>query len=339
MTGPSEPPRAEPAPSEPPRAEPAPSEPPRAEPAPSEPPRFEPASEPPPYQPAQYPPDQSGAYQPPHQTQQYPPHYPGGYPPPYSPDQADAYSPAGYPAPGGHPGQPTYPGAESGYPPPPGWVGAATEPPRRRPAAWIWAVIAAIVVVAVVLAVVLISNGSDDKKSADAADTTGRTLSLPNSVGNYQRVRTIDPRQLIEQFRSQLAALGDPNLVNKALIGVYGQQANPQLVFLGLAVKDVPRLQDEIDKDGVESAVRQFVTGVSTGVQNAGGKVTTPIDKVDAGKLGGTMECGQVELLTRQAGVCVWGDRSAFSFNLLLNPTDTASTADLVRQLRDAAEH
>jgi hypothetical protein len=286
-----------------------------------------------PNDPSQYqpPPVQPEPYQSPGQPTPYQPQaYPPGQPAPYDP--------ALYPPPdGAYAGQPTYPGAESGYPPPGGWPGVQEPPPRRRPAAWIWVLIAVVAVAAVVIAVAVVAGG-DSKKTQDAADTAGRTLSLPSAVGGYQRI-PVDPRQLVEQFRDQLAALGDPNLVNKALVGVYGKGSSAQLVFFGLAVKDVPKLQDQIDNDGVEAAVKQFAGGISSGVQGAGGKVTSPIRSVDPGKLGGTMQCGQVEVLTRAAGVCAWGDRSAFSFNLLLNPTDTATTAEIVRQLRAAAEH
>jgi hypothetical protein len=269
-----------------------------------------------PYQPVQppsYPADQ------PYQPVQQPPGPPQQYGQPYAPGQPYPYAggqPYGYPV-----GQPPY----------------QQQPSKKK--TWLIAVLAAVVAVAVAVTLIVVLTTSDDHQGD--AKTANRTVSLPASFGAYHKLDSVNAASLRDQIAGQLSSLGaGSGAANNAKVAAYATSgAVPQVIFLGFRVKDVPRLQSQVNDDGIEASVKQFTDGVAKGVSGQGGQSASSPKAFDAGTLGGAMRCQAATLSEKSVGLCGWGDRSYFALTLVIDQPSAAKTATVTRQLRQAAEH
>lgn len=229
----------------------------------------------------------------------------------------------------------------SPYPPyvPLGSLDELPIPMRRRASAWVWVLAAA----AVVLLLASVGNVVLDSRHVDDAQgTEGRTLVLPTTVDDYRKVQTLDLADLLDQMGASLNSLGvasgNLDVIKAGLYARSGAQ-EPSFIFIGMLVADVPELQNEVDSRGVAAAVEDFTGGVARGGTTGGGAVTGDIKSVAPGPLGGSMRCGVLTVLSRDVGVCGWGDRSAFAACLVIDPYSLDGAASLVRDFRAAAEH
>jgi hypothetical protein len=191
-------------------------------------------------------------------------------------------------------------------------------------------------VVAVIVGAVTVLAAGDDASVNDAKGTDGRTLVLPSSVDGYSQLTSFDTSPVKRLLGNQLSGLGSSgqSSVEHAQIGVYSTGgANPELVFIGLQVSDIPELKDQVKSRGVAATVKSFVNGANNG---AGG--SSPAS-VNPGPKGGSMRCLDTTLNGNNVGVCGWGDRSIFAMTIVLNPVSADRTATVTRDLRAAAEH
>jgi len=226
----------------------------------------------------------------------------------------------------------------SAYPAyPSGWEELGP-PGGRRVSTWVWVAAGVAVLLAVFAATTVVRH---DSAVDDAEGTEGRTLVLPSAVNGYRQVQTLNIRQVLDQL-ADLNGLGiSTDQLDQLRMGLYARpiSAEPTFFFVGMQVSDIPRLQDEIDADGVAATVKEFTNGVAAGGSSVGASARRGIVSVDPGPLGGSMRCGVVTVVTRDIAVCGWGDRSAVAASLLLDPTTVDEAAELTRDFRAAAEH
>ena len=225
------------------------------------------------------------------------------------------------------PGQYGGPAPFGQYPQP---LPSGPAPTKASPLIWVGVAVA--LAAALVIAFVLLNSknpGADDAKA-----TGGRSLSLPSSVDGYQRLTSIDTTALKQQLGSQLSSLGGDaqSRVQHAQLGVFATGQQPQVIFIGISLQDVPKLRSEVSDNGVEASLKAFVSGVG-GSTNAGSSTV-----YDAGPLGGFMRCADGTEKGNPVTSCAWGDRSAFALTIVVNPASQSAAATLTRNLRALTE-
>ena len=231
-----------------------------------------------------------------------------------------------------YPQQPQYgwgpvPAAPPSAPPP--------EPPARRrrvhPAVIVVAAVIAAAVVVGVLVTVL-----TDRETVDAPGTGGRRLAIPAQLTGYSPVPGVNTDDLKASLGDDIAEKGDDpeDVVRHAAVGVFQQRSTgARVVFLGIALRDIPSFRGQVRADGVEATLKFFVGGASK--ELSGERRTTAFPP---GDLGGFLRCASGELDGDAASVCGWGDESAFALTIITGTVSLQSAAGTTRTLREAIE-
>jgi hypothetical protein len=231
--------------------------------------------------------------------------------------------------------QPSVPWQPSPYPP------VAWHPAHRYPAGGDWqhssrlrssrrrtvAIVAATVVALIgIVGALLIGN---------VAHTT-RSLSLPRTAGDYTRLTTISGTHLRSMFGagSAFSAI-PPDDLDAAKVAVYGRgpQQTPSLLFVGFVAADSPNIGRQLRSEDSAQVTSDVLLGA--------GASLAPLP-VDAGPLGGSLECSSVDVDGLSASVGVWADSDTLGMILLFDPSLTPSreqTGDVTRSFRASAEH
>jgi len=307
-----------------------------ADPPPYQPPPYQPTYEPPAGQPA-YP--QSTPPAPPVPTYPAPtypaptypaptypaPTYPGpaaepGYPgqaaePGYPSQPAYPPAPAAYPSAPGYPAQPGYPPPPPGYPGypgQPGFPGAVAPPPKKSNAGKIILIIA---IVLVVLCGGLVVGGYLIYRNSGLADAANTHLTTPTSLGGRPKIQ--DPR-LETLMQSAINDLKSDLINPKATVGaLYGDPDTLDLLIVVAVQGTVTDPAGEID-----GAFKQLATDSAS--------TTSNVKNVDAGPLGGSAKCGDIEEGDAKLGLCAWADHGSIGAIFLYNKSAAALAADFV---------
>jgi hypothetical protein len=193
--------------------------------------------------------------------------------------------------------------------------------------AMIVAIAAVVVAALVVVGLVVVFRASGGHEPA-------RRVSLPDSAGNYQLIRSVDGKTAAAMLGSQLGSLGAiSDAISTAQIGVYGTgsgpTALPTVVFLGFNRADSSAI-DGLIASGSAATVARDVLG------DAGSGAASPFDP---GPFGGALDCAQASRNGTAYTPCVWVDRSTLALVLRIGDIDTGSAAGTTREFRAAAEH
>lgn len=231
-------------------------------------------------------------------------------------------------------GQSSYPPGPYPQPVPP-WFPPAPPPPalvakrQRR--------VSLVVSVAVVAA--LIAIGAVLVSGATARDP--RSLSLPRSVDEYTQVSTLSGAQVQHVFAGGSAFGGLPSAdLDSAKVGVYSAmgEPGPSMVFIGFDADESPTLGSQLHNTASDVVATQVLVGAGAG---AG------VQHVDAGPLGGALQCATIDLSGQSASVGVWADHDTLGIVLIVDSTltahgaarSTAHATKVTRDFRTAAEH
>lgn len=212
-----------------------------------------------------------------------------------------------------------------GYPPP--------LVPARKTHVAIWVGVAVVVVAAVIGAVVVFTGSN--AKVTDAQGTSGRTLRLPATLEGKPRITSLNTTALKQQLGQQLSGLGaNPQAsVAHAQVAVYGPSPTPDVVFIGIAVDDVPRLKQETQSEGVKKTLQAFMAGA-----NQAGAGSSSAQAYPPGPKQGYLRCSTANLDSTSVALCGWGDESIFALTIIRDPVALDAAAATTRALREAAE-
>lgn len=186
---------------------------------------------------------------------------------------------------------------------------------------------AAVVAVLVTIVSVLSSSGTDG---------AGRSLTLPDTAGDYNLFETITGSQLMNLASGgPFATLSSGDVANaRAALYSRGSSSAPSIVFIGFVAKDSPDIGQELRTQPADEVVDMVLSG-------AGAGSITPTS-VPAGPLGGVMKVAQVAIDSQTATVGVWADNDTLGMVMDFDPTDQPSTprmGAITLALRSAAEH
>ena len=238
----------------------------------------------------------------------------GGPPPPpqappqWTPHGATPPNPFGPPQPS-NPFGPSEPAPPWGAPPPPPW---GHQPASGGPSnlakvlIGVGAFLGVGILVAIAVGVFLNESGKS------VSDRT--TVSLPASIAGFP-LRTDPAASLVVQALKDVEAPGVP------LAGAYGGTAQPELVVM--VTKHYMTKRDQ----------RDYFTGVRNGAKSSAGLTLGPFSSVDAGALGGKVECASAPLAT----LCVFADPGAYG--MIITFGTRAHALELLPQVRSAVEH
>jgi hypothetical protein len=169
---------------------------------------------------------------------------------------------------------------------------------------------------------------------ASGGHEPARRVSLPDSAGNYQLIRSVDGKTAASMLGSQLGSLGAiSDAISTAQIGVYGTgtgpTALPPVVFLGFTRADSSAIGGLIASGSSAKVARD-------GLGGAGSSETSAFDP---GPFGGALDCAQASRNGTAYTPCVWVDRSTLALVLRIGDVDTRTAAGMTREFRAAAEH
>jgi hypothetical protein len=187
--------------------------------------------------------------------------------------------------------------------------------------------IAAVTVAAlVVVGLLLLFRASGGQEPA-------HRVSLPDSAGDYQLIRSVDGRTAAAMLGSQLGSLGAiSEAISTAAIGVYGTgggpTALPTVVFLGFNRADSHTIDVLLASGSAGDVARKVLGGAGSATPSA----------FDPGPFGGALECAQAHRNATAYTPCVWVDRSTLALVLRIGKIDTGVAAGITREFRAAAE-
>ena len=190
--------------------------------------------------------------------------------------------------------------------------------------------------IAIVAATVVALIGIVGALLISAAGPTTRSLSLPETSGDYTRLTTITGSHLRSMFGAGSAFSAIPPAdLDHAKVAVYGRGAlqTPSLLFVGFSAADSPNIGQQLRSENSAQVTSDVLTGA--------GASLAPLS-VDAGPLGGSLECSSVDVDGLSASVGVWADSDTLGMILLFDPALTPSreqTGEVTRSFRAAAEH
>jgi hypothetical protein len=145
------------------------------------------------------------------------------------------------------------------------------------------------------------------------------TLSIPDQIGSLRLDTSDDGLQTADYLQTALDA--EVNL-NKTLGAVYRDSAGHSVLFFG-GTATIWSPGTQLDNAfGLISDKQGAVTG---------------LHDVDAGKLGGTMECGTTKTDDGTLAVCGWADHGCLAVAMFPNQPESAA-APLLRTIRDATQ-
>lgn len=208
--------------------------------------------------------------------------------------------------------------------------GEGAQPGGTRPLSTTGTIIAiaAVVVAALVvvgLVVLVRTNGGHEP---------ARRVSLPDSAGDYQLIRSVDGKTAAAMLGSQLGSLGSiSDAISTAQIGVYGTgggpTALPTVVFLGFNRADSSTIGDLLASGSATNVARDVLGGAGSEAPSS----------FDPGPFGGALDCARARRNATAYTPCVWVDRSTLALVLRIGDVDTGTAAEMTRQFRAAAEH
>jgi hypothetical protein len=240
---------------------------------------------------------------------------------PVSPMQPVVYPPPGYqyvpPAP-----VPPHSGA---WAPGAGWVPhrSTDRATRRRTIAVVAAVLLALLTVVGVLGV-------------SAAGPNERSLSLPDTAGQYVRVSTLDGSHISSIIGSGGTFGSIPNSdLAKAKIALYsrGAQSAPSALFVGFDAADSPTIGGQLRSENAAQVTDDVLSGAGASVNSVA---------VATGPLGGSLKCSAVRVDGLDTTVGVWADSDTLGVVLLFDPTHGTSlpqTGAVTRAFRAQSEN
>ena len=161
-----------------------------------------------------------------------------------------------------------------------------------------------------------------------------RRVSLPNSAGDYQLIRSIGGPSVVAMLGNQLATLGPiSQALNNAQVGVYGIGSSPDtlptVVFLGFNRADSRAVDDLLGSGSADRVAGQVLTGAGAGESSG----------FDTGPMGGALRCAAAHSNTTVYTPCVWVDHSTLGVVLRVGNVDLGDAAGVTLQFRAAAEH
>jgi hypothetical protein len=171
------------------------------------------------------------------------------------------------------------------------------------------------------LAVVVIGAGVLAVTGWQVVTQKDARLSTPVQIGSLAIDESADGKSTADYLTTALAAEVD---LDKTVGAVYRDRGFPDksvLFFGGTALIWSPA-------NDLESAF-----GLIDDDQGA----VTGIHDVDAGKLGGTMRCGDTETADGKLTVCGWADHGSLAVAMFPGRSETES-ATLLRQIRDTVQ-
>ena len=231
-----------------------------------------------------------------------------------------------------------YPSGGYGVPPvawypPPAWAPRQFDRAgRRRRTASILTGMAVITALVAICAVLL---------SSEPSANHARSLTLPNSVDNYTKVRTLSGSQVRSMFTGGSGTFGTLSArdLENARVAVYAalDDSDPTMLFIGFAGHDSPTVGARLRSDPAANVTDEVLSGAGA---------TTAPTTVDAGPLGGAMRCAFVDIDGDTASVGVWADHDTLGIVVIIDPTastragsTTAHTSSVTRDFRASAEH
>lgn len=208
-----------------------------------------------------------------------------------------------------------------------GWMPHPQEPATRTMRRRTVAIVAAVVVT--LLAVVGLLAVTD-------AGPRARTLSLPDTAGDYVKLSTLSPTHVNSIFgrSGTFGSIPSADLAH-AKVGVYGRESTgtPTLLFVGFSADESPTIGGQLRSEDAGQVTDEVIYG-------AGGASMPQV--VDAGPLGGSMRCSNVHVDGIDAAVGVWADSDTLGVVLLFDPAAAPTpqiTGAVTREFRARAEH
>ncbi len=172
--------------------------------------------------------------------------------------------------------------------------------------------------------------------TAGAAGPTRRSLSLPDTAGEYVRVSTVSGAHINSIFGNNgtFGSIPHSDLVN-AKIAIYarGTQSPPTALFVGFDAADSPAIGRQLHNENAAEVTTQVLAGAGAVINSL---------TVDSGPLGGSLRCSAVHFGGVDATVGVWADADTLGVVLLFDPTlgpSLSETGAVTRTFRAQAEH
>ncbi len=279
---------------------------------------------------------------------------------PYGPPQGDPYGSQGAfggTQPGGFGTQPgglggTQPGAFGGHTAQTPWQYGG-EPPKKSRTGLIAGLVAlgAVVVLGGGAVVFGLSSSSShdagkpasaasaaptpsDTQPADVGHDAPHSLTVPKSVGDYQRLTGNVADRLASSMRRSMAAAGSGKaaaVYSKARIAIYSKNGDPArpLVFVGLTGDDSPEISSGLKSGSPSQVLDALFLGMNVGNTK----------DYAAGPLGGLLRCGTGSLSGSDAAACAWADSSTVGMLLSPRSDNARALSGTMLDLRNAAEH
>jgi hypothetical protein len=169
-----------------------------------------------------------------------------------------------------------------------------------------------------------------------AAGPVRRSLSLPDTAGEYVRVSTVSGAHIDSIFGNNgtFGSIPHSDLVN-AKIAIYarGTQAPPTALFVGFDAADSPTIGRQLHNEDAAQVTNRVLAGAGAVINSL---------TVDSGPLGGSLRCSAVHFGGVDATVGVWADADTLGVVLLFDPTlgpSLSETGSVTRTFRAQAEH
>ena len=175
-------------------------------------------------------------------------------------------------------------------------------------------------------ALILIPAGSCPAAAQPSPTGAQRTLTVPESFGDYKRLSGSDAEGVIQAIR-KAQSQQNPAFAAKMKIAVYERRgdAGHRIAFIGLAAGDDPTIARELRSNPPSAEVDSALKAMPL----------SPPKDYPAGPLGGTLRCAGG---TSNGAGCAWADGSTVG----VVAGSASSADDLARTtlaLRTAAEH
>jgi hypothetical protein len=188
--------------------------------------------------------------------------------------------------------------------------------------------VVAVVVLALAVVIAALTVG--------AAGPSRRSLSLPETAGEYVLVSTVSGAHIDSIFGTNgtFGSIPHADLVN-AKIAIYarGTQAPPTALFVGFDAADSPTIGRQLHNEDAGQVTNQVLAGAGAVINSV---------TVDSGPLGGSLRCSAVHFGGVDATVGVWADADTLGVVLLFDPTlgpSLSETGAVTRTFRAQAEH